>query len=131
MKIVPGKGRKDPSVNLRCGLCKYQITCFKNHTKFEILTIKCDNCESAFVRVNYSVKESPFPLSANQHSGCIYCDDVFKGIIELPMTKKVSEKKPAEPVNIGEDGKNLPIQTSEAPKPTTVGIISKKKKKRR
>lgn len=130
VKSAKAKGKKDTSINLLCGYCKYQITCFKDHTKFEVLTTQCDRCESAHIRVSYPVKESPFPLSANQHTGCMYCDDIFKSLITLPPAKKLPEKKEENaPTNVGEDGDELPIVKTEE-KTETPGIISKKKKKR-
>ena len=86
-------------------------------------------CKNALIRVNYPVKDSPFPMYANQHSGCMFCDDVFKKIVELPPTteKSVDDNKDENATTNPENSS----ENVEKPQKTKEGeIIVKKKKKK-
>lgn len=69
LKKISAKKKKSNNICLRCTVCNYEILCFENCTSFEILKAPCEVCESALIKVNYPVKDSPFPLYANQHQG--------------------------------------------------------------
>jgi len=117
MKKIKPKNKRDTSIHLRCSQCKYEFSCFKDCDKFEILKNGCENCNSSLVRVNYPVKDSPFPMSANQHTGCLFCDEVYKEIVEYP---EASENSSSQPEN--KKAEDKPADTG--------GIIISKKKKR-
>ena len=68
-------------------------------------------------------------MYANQHAGCLYCDEIFRKLVTLPPKKEVQAETVETEAhsNIGIDGEELPIKKEES----SAGIISKKKKKRR
>jgi hypothetical protein len=115
LKKIKPKSKLDTNIYLRCTQCKYEIVCFKDCQKFEILKASCEECDNALIRVNYPVKDSPFPMYANQHAGCLHCDDVFRTIVEFPEFSEVPEY----------------IETSVQEAPLNEGGIVFKKKKGR
>lgn len=102
---------------------------FKNNEKFEISKTKCEECESAQVTLQYSNKESPFAFFANKHTGCIYCDNEIRNLIDWPggvMPGKRTED------SIISDAMQKKVEKKEKSEESmNVIVVSKKKKKKR
>lgn len=116
-----------------CPKCKYHISCFEDCERFNILTTPCESCGGAKVKVEYPSQSSPLPNFANQHIGCLFCDDVFKILVPLPETFEFQDEKAKEHK---EDAKEEvqaptePIKTGEVAKKGEGIIIVKRKKKK-
>lgn len=128
LKKINPKNKRDTNIYLRCTNCKYEIVCFKDCEKFEIMKDGCEICNSSIIRVNYSVKESPFPLSANQHTGCLHCDEVFHSIVDFPEVKETTEKSEHAEQPADEENKE---EAAQAPPKQAAGIVITKKKRKK
>lgn len=132
LKEAPVRIAISTFVLLRCASCKSTLKCFKDNEGFSVSETPCDECGCAKVRVKYSLKESPLPLFANQHFGCIYCDSALRNLIEFPKPRdgpavaeqpKDAKKKP-------KDQPASKANTNKPAEPSSVIIITKKKKRR-
>lgn len=115
-------------VLLRCNQCKTTLKGFKDNEGFKITKQACEECGCAQVKANYPVRESPFPFFANQHIGCIYCDNVMRHLMEFPETSQsATDQKEEEKTEKVEK----PSQEKLEENPPVIIISKKKKKKRR
>lgn len=130
MKEAPTKIAISTFVTLKCNVCKKTLSCFKEYDKFEVTKNACQFCGDAQVKINYPPNESPLPMQANQHMGCIYCDKVVRSLIEFPSNLEREEPNTTPIVNANP----LVEPTKPVSKPlgegTPIIIISKKKSKR-
>ena len=124
LKELPSKIAISTSVTLKCNGCKKTLKCFKDYEKFEITKKNgCSICGVAQVKLNYAASESPFPMYANQHVGCIYCDEVIKKLVEFPdKLKDEIEENDMKKEDSKVDEEKLKPKSN-----TPVIIVSKKK----
>lgn len=128
LKEAPSKISISNNVMLKWNNCKNTLKCFEDHEKFGITKNACKECGSAEVRVHYAVKESPFPFYANQHAGCIYCDEFLRKLVEFPENATPGPQVEAKEENKVEEPKiKKDNDSDDVPKI----IVSKKKKRRR
>lgn len=130
LKEAPSRIAISSVVVLKCNSCKSQLKCFKDYDKFEITKTACEECGCAQVRVNYPVKESPFPFYANQHTGCMYCDITLKRLVEFPESSTKPEQKDEKTAKTEEEQKDTEKDKQEESTPIIVVTKRKKKKKR-
>ena len=43
----------------------------------------CAACEAALLDVDFNKAKSPLPGDGTQHTGCVFCDPIFQGLVEL------------------------------------------------
>jgi hypothetical protein len=130
LKEAPTKIAMSRFVTLRCNVCKITLICFNDYDKFQITKNACQFCADAQVKLNYAPKESPLPMQANQHIGCIYCDKVVRSLIEFPSN---IEKDQTEQTS-NESASNVtnaikPVSKADEVS-TPIIIVSKKKNKK-
>ncbi|XP_041366537.1 DNA topoisomerase 3-beta-1-like [Gigantopelta aegis] len=70
-----------PKWRMACNKCSVVINFFENASKINIRDNLCNDCGANIVEVGYKNK-SPFPEECEEHVGCVFCDPIFKPVVE-------------------------------------------------
>ncbi|XP_046559637.1 DNA topoisomerase 3-beta-1-like [Haliotis rubra] len=81
-----------PKWRMACNKCSVVINFFDNASKITIGEDTCDDCGANTVVVQYKSK-SPFPNGDEEHTGCAFCDAVFKSLIEKHYAVNLSNRR--------------------------------------
>ncbi|XP_067654997.1 DNA topoisomerase 3-beta-1-like [Haliotis asinina] len=81
-----------PKWRMACNKCSVVINFFDNASKITIGEDTCDDCGANTVVVQYKSK-SPFPNGDEEHTGCVFCDTVFKSLIEKHYAINLSNRR--------------------------------------
>lgn len=71
-----------PKWRMACNRCNVVINFFENAHKVSVSEEICDDCGSHIMDVDFSKGKTPLADGQTEHSGCLFCDAVFKPLIE-------------------------------------------------
>ena len=72
-----------PNWKLCCNRCNKIIRFTTSIHDIQVLKSHCEECNASLVKVVFNKLNSPLPDGQLEYSGCIMCDDVLNGMIEL------------------------------------------------
>lgn len=49
----------------------------------QVLKKRCEECESSLLKVSFNKNSTPLPGGETEYSGCILCDELLSGLIEM------------------------------------------------
>jgi DNA topoisomerase-3 len=77
-----------PKWRLDCNRCSCLVYLPKNAHKVSVnASQRCEECESALLEVDFSKNDSPLPGGATKHVGCLLCDELLLGLVEMKHGK--------------------------------------------
>ncbi|XP_076113744.1 DNA topoisomerase 3-beta-1-like [Mytilus galloprovincialis] len=71
-----------PKWRMACNMCNVVINFFDNAHKVSVSEDICEDCGSHIVNVDFSKGKTPLEGDETEHSGCVFCDPVFKPLVE-------------------------------------------------
>lgn len=49
----------------------------------QVLKKRCEECESSLLKISFNKNNSPLPGGETEYTGCILCDELLSGMIEI------------------------------------------------
>ncbi|XP_060074052.1 DNA topoisomerase 3-beta-1-like [Ylistrum balloti] len=71
-----------PKWRMACNKCNVVLHFFENAHRVSVSEDTCDDCGSHIVNVDFSKGKTPLADGNTEHSGCVFCDNVFKPMVE-------------------------------------------------
>ncbi|KAK3593899.1 hypothetical protein CHS0354_011502 [Potamilus streckersoni] len=71
-----------PKWRMACNKCNVVINFFENAHKVSLSDDSCDDCGSNMLEVDFSKGKTPLEDGTTEHTGCVFCDPVFKSLVE-------------------------------------------------
>ncbi|XP_059150612.1 DNA topoisomerase 3-beta-1-like isoform X1 [Physella acuta] len=71
-----------PKWRMACNKCSVVVHFFDGASRVSVKEDSCEECGANVVEVAFKEGKSPFPAANTEHSGCVFCDSVFKPLME-------------------------------------------------
>ncbi|KAK3783011.1 hypothetical protein RRG08_015351 [Elysia crispata] len=71
-----------PKWRMACNKCSVVIHFFEGATKVSVKEDSCEDCAANLVDVSFKEGKSPLPEGMSEHQGCVFCDPIFKPLME-------------------------------------------------
>lgn len=72
-----------PKWRVACNRCSVVAHCFENAHRVRVSAETCAACEAALLDVDFNKAKSPLPGNGTRHTGCVFCDPIFRELVEL------------------------------------------------
>ena len=72
-----------PNWKLCCNKCNMIIRFTANIHDIHVMKKRCEECGSSLLKIQFNRNETPLKDGATEYSGCIMCDELLKGMLEI------------------------------------------------
>lgn len=72
-----------PNWKLCCNKCNMIIRFTANIHDIHVMKKRCEECGSSLLKIQFNKNETPLKDGATEYSGCIMCDELLKGMLEI------------------------------------------------
>ncbi|CAJ0959868.1 unnamed protein product, partial [Mesorhabditis belari] len=72
-----------PKWRLQCNKCPSVVGLFDSASKVRVTEKECDGCSAQMLNVEYNKEKSPLPDGATTWTGCPFCEESVKSLINL------------------------------------------------
>lgn len=72
-----------PKWRMACNKCNLVINLLEGAYKVILKDDDCEECGASIIHVDYGKNKSPLPDGATDCTGCVFCDAIFKPLVEM------------------------------------------------
>ncbi|XP_076801869.1 DNA topoisomerase 3-beta-1-like [Clavelina lepadiformis] len=85
-----------PKWKLACNdnRCSTVVTLFQDAHRISVSEDACEKCAAYELIVDFHKEKTPLEKNETKHTGCVFCDPIFSGLIKLKQARLTVKRKP-------------------------------------